>query len=113
MDENAQRTMIAKFNRQGKRVQFDAYHRNEQYKRAEEKRIRCKRPKNHAVEIELTKRQIKELLYVAFKPTKKDLCLKRYSFKRNFFSYFREKLRFILQLVPLHNVFWNNEPSWC
>ena len=80
MDENAQRSMIAKFNRQGKRKEFDAYHRNEQYKRVEEKRIRRKRPKNHSVEIELTKGQIKDLLYVAFKPTKKDLCLKRYSF---------------------------------
>ena len=72
MYEDAQRSLIAKFNRQRQREQFEAYQRN--WKRVEEE----KRTNNHTVEIELTKRQSEELLYVAFKPTKKDICLKRY-----------------------------------
>ena len=74
MDENAQRSLIAKCQRQ--KSQYEAYQRNRN--RIEEKKRRRKKAKNHAVEIELTKRQSEELLYVAFKPTKKDLCLKRY-----------------------------------
>ena len=78
MDENAQRSMIAKFNRRRQRRHYEAYQRSQQRKRIEEKKRRKMQPKNHAVEIELTKRQSEELLYVAFKPTKKDLFLKRY-----------------------------------
>ena len=76
MNEDAQRSLIAKLNRQRQKSQYEAYQRNR--KRIEEEKRRRKKPKIHAVEIELTKRQSEELLYVAFKPTKKDLCLKRY-----------------------------------
>ena len=82
MDENAQRAMIAKFNRKRVREHFKAYQRSQELKRTEEEKRKRKKPKNHAVEIELTKRQSEELLYVAFQPTKKEFCLKRYSFKR-------------------------------
>ena len=77
MDENAQRGMIAKFNRKRQRAQFQEYQKSQERKRLEEKKRKPKKPKNHAVEIEVTKRQSKELLYIAFKPTKKELCLKR------------------------------------
>ena len=82
--QDAQRAMIAKFNRKRQRAQYEAYKRSQQLERVEyylqfeDKKRRRKQPKNHAVEIELTKRQSEELLYVAFKPTKKDLFLKRY-----------------------------------
>ena len=79
MDENAQRAMIAKFNRKRQREHFKAYQRSQELKRIEEKKRKRKKPINHAVEIEITKRQSEGLLYVAFKPTKKELCLKRYS----------------------------------
>ena len=76
MDENAQRSLIAKFNRKRQREHFKAEQRSQELKRIEKKKRKRKKPKNHAVEIELTNRQMKELLYVAFKPTKKELCLK-------------------------------------
>ena len=76
MDENAQRHLIAKFNRKRQRAHYKAYQK--QRKRIEEKKQRRKQSKNHAVEIELTKKQSEGILYVAFKPTKKELCLKRY-----------------------------------
>ena len=41
------------------------------------KKRRRLQQKSHAVEIELTERQSNELLYVAFKPTRKDLCKQR------------------------------------
>ena len=88
MNEDAQRGMIAKFNRRRQRAHFEAYQRTQQLKRIEERKRRRSKPKNHAIEIELTKRQSEELLYVAFKPTKKDLCLKRYSFNRIIFFLF-------------------------
>ena len=77
MDENAQRDMIAKFNRKKQRDYFKAYQRSQELKRIEEKKRKRKKSRNYAVEIELTKRQSEGLLYVAFKPTKKELCLKR------------------------------------
>ena len=49
--------------------------RRQKLKRLREKKRR--QQKSHAVEIELTERQSNELLYVAFKPTRKDLCMKR------------------------------------
>ena len=51
--------------------------RRQKLKRLREKQRRLQQPKNHAVEIELTERQSNQLLYVAFKPTRKDLCRKR------------------------------------
>ena len=85
MDENAQRHMIAKLNRKRQREYFKAYQRSQGRKRAEKKQRIRKQPKSHAVAIELTKRRSKELLYIAFKPTKKDLFLKRYSLNRIYF----------------------------
>ena len=89
MDENAQRHIIAKFNRKKQREYFKKYQRSQELKRIEEKKRKPKKPKNHAVEIELTKRQSEGLLYVAFKPTKKELCLKRFFFNI-ILGYFRE-----------------------
>ena len=51
--------------------------RRQKLKRLREKKRRRQQPKNHVVEIELTEKQSNELLYVAFKPTRKDLCMKR------------------------------------
>ena len=51
--------------------------RRQKLKRLREKKRRRQQPKSHAVEVELTERQSNELLYVAFKPTRKDLCRKR------------------------------------
>ena len=81
LDENAQRDMIAKFNRKKQREHFKEYQRSQELKRIEEKKRKRKKPRNHAVEIEITKRQSEGLLYVAFKPTKKELFLKRFSLK--------------------------------
>ena len=43
----------------------------------EERERRRQRAKSHPVEIELTQRQSDELLFVAFKPTRKQLLTKR------------------------------------
>ena len=43
----------------------------------EERERRRQRAKSHPVQVELTRRQDKELLYVAFKPTKKQLLTKK------------------------------------
>ena len=51
--------------------------RRQKLKRLREKKQRRQQPKSHKVEIELTESQSNELLYVAFKPTRKDLCKKR------------------------------------
>ena len=51
--------------------------RRQKLKRLREKKRRLQQPKSHAVEIELTEKQSNELLYIAFKPTKKDICIKR------------------------------------
>ena len=50
----------------------------ERQRQIEEKRERRRqRNKSYPVQIELTQRQDKELLYVAFKPTKKQLLTKK------------------------------------
>ena len=89
MDENAQRDMIGKFNRKrpGNTLKkaLEEHQSRLRRKRIEEKnrrrsknKVQNQRFNNNAVEIELTKLQSKELLYVAFKPTKKELFLKRF-----------------------------------
>ena len=51
--------------------------RRQKRKNEKERRRRREQARTHPVEIELTKKQSKELLYIAFKPTKNELMAKR------------------------------------
>ena len=51
--------------------------RRQKRKHEAERKIRREQARTHPVEVELTKKQSKELLYVAFKPTKNELVAKR------------------------------------
>ena len=46
-------------------------------KQEEERKRKRQQAKTHPVEVELTKRHSKKLLYIALKPTKKDLVVQR------------------------------------
>ena len=60
--------MITKHNIQRQVTQVD---------HAAQKQLHKRKAKSHAIEIELTKKQSDEFLYVAFRPTRKELCRKR------------------------------------
>ena len=64
-------------NLQVQAAQRELYKKRQKHKRDEAQKRKYKQAKSHSVEIELTKRQSEGLLYVAFRPTRKEICFKR------------------------------------
>ena len=61
-----------------KEAEREIAERREQRKREKEKERKRKQLQTHPVEVQLTKRQSDGLLYVALKPSRKELFAKRY-----------------------------------